>query len=111
MMVGARLKSLPHWDDQSVSILEPTATRRLQTAQHAPTDWVSDYLQVDALFPATCASLVATPMSSEVQFRHREPDLSIAIRRASNAIATAALLYKELAVSASDLLRPSTYHP
>ena len=44
MMVGTRLKSLPHWDDQSVSILEPTATRRLQTAQHAPTDWVSDYL-------------------------------------------------------------------
>jgi len=35
--------------------------------------------------------------------------MSIAIRRASNAIVTAALLYKEFAISASDLLRPGTY--
>jgi hypothetical protein len=35
--------------------------------------------------------------------------MSVAIRKASNAIVTAAHLYKELAVSASDLLRPSTY--
>ncbi len=35
--------------------------------------------------------------------------MSIAIRQASNAIVTAARLYKELAVSASDLLRPSRY--
>ncbi len=32
-----------------------------------------------------------------------------AIRRASNVVVVAALLYKELAVSASDLLRPGTY--
>jgi hypothetical protein len=35
--------------------------------------------------------------------------MSIAIRRASNAIVTAARLYREFAISASDLLRPSTY--
>jgi hypothetical protein len=35
--------------------------------------------------------------------------MSIAIRQASNAIVTAARLYKELAVSATDLLRPSSY--
>jgi hypothetical protein len=35
--------------------------------------------------------------------------MSIAIRQASNAIVTAARLYKEFALSASDLLRPSTY--
>jgi hypothetical protein len=35
--------------------------------------------------------------------------MSTAIRQASNAIVTAARLYKELAVSASDLLRPGTY--
>jgi len=38
-----------------------------------------------------------------------EPMMSIAIRRASNAIVTAARLYREFAISASDLLRPSTY--
>lgn len=38
-----------------------------------------------------------------------EPDMSIAIRQASNAIVTAARLYKELAVSATGLLRPDTY--
>ena len=38
-----------------------------------------------------------------------EPIMSIAIRRASNAIVTAARLYKEFAISASDLLRPGTY--
>lgn len=32
-----------------------------------------------------------------------------AIRRASNAFVTAGYLYKELAISASDLLRPGTY--
>ncbi len=32
-----------------------------------------------------------------------------AIRRASNAIVVTALLYRELAVSATDLLRPATY--
>lgn len=35
--------------------------------------------------------------------------MSTAIRQASNAIVTAARLYKELAVSASDLFRPGTY--
>jgi hypothetical protein len=35
--------------------------------------------------------------------------MSTAIRQASNAIVIAARLYKELAVSASDLLRPGTY--
>jgi hypothetical protein len=35
--------------------------------------------------------------------------MSIAIRQASHAIVTAARLYKEFALSASDLLRPSTY--
>ena len=39
-----------------------------------------------------------------------ESNMSIAIRQASNAIVTAARLYRELAVSASDLLRPSHYH-
>jgi len=32
-----------------------------------------------------------------------------AIRRASNTFVVAARLYKELAISASDLLRPDTY--
>lgn len=32
-----------------------------------------------------------------------------AIRRASNVVLVAARLYKELAISASDLLRPDTY--
>jgi len=35
--------------------------------------------------------------------------MSTAIRQASNAIVIAARLYKELAVSASDLLRPGSY--
>lgn len=35
--------------------------------------------------------------------------MSTAIRQASNAIVTAARLYKELAISASDLLRPESY--
>jgi hypothetical protein len=35
--------------------------------------------------------------------------MSRAIRRASNTLVLAAQLYKELALSASDLLRPSTY--
>lgn len=35
--------------------------------------------------------------------------MSAAIRQASNALVTAALLYKELAVSATDLFRPETY--
>jgi hypothetical protein len=35
--------------------------------------------------------------------------MSAAIRQASNVLVTAARLYKELAVSASDLLRPSVY--
>ena len=35
--------------------------------------------------------------------------MSHAIRQASNALFVAARLYKELAVSASDLLRPTTY--
>lgn len=35
--------------------------------------------------------------------------MSAAFRRASNALVLAARLYKELAVSASDLLRPATY--
>lgn len=35
--------------------------------------------------------------------------MSTAIRQASNALVLAARLYKELAVSASELLRPSTY--
>ena len=35
--------------------------------------------------------------------------MSKAIRSASNALVTAARLYKELALSASDLLRPNTY--
>ena len=34
--------------------------------------------------------------------------MSTAIRKASNVIITAARLYKEFAVSASDLLRPAT---
>ncbi len=35
--------------------------------------------------------------------------MSTAIRQASNVILNAARLYKEFAVSASDLLRPATY--
>ena len=35
--------------------------------------------------------------------------MSTAIRQASNAIVTAARLYKEFALSASELLRPATY--
>lgn len=35
--------------------------------------------------------------------------MSAAIRQASNAIVGAARLYKELAISASDLLRPASY--
>lgn len=35
--------------------------------------------------------------------------MSTAIRQASHAIVAAARLYKEFAISASDLLRPSTY--
>lgn len=35
--------------------------------------------------------------------------MSAALRQASNALVTAARLYKELAISASDLLRPATY--
>lgn len=35
--------------------------------------------------------------------------MSRAIRQAQNALITAARLYKELAVSASDLLKPDTY--
>lgn len=35
--------------------------------------------------------------------------MSTAIRQASHALATAARLYVELAVSASSLLRPGTY--
>ena len=35
--------------------------------------------------------------------------MSTAIRQASNALVTAARLYRELALSASDLLRPSSY--
>lgn len=38
-----------------------------------------------------------------------EPFMSLVIRQASNAIVTAARLYKEFAISASDLFRPSTY--
>lgn len=36
--------------------------------------------------------------------------MSQAIRHARNALVVAALLYKELAISATDLLRPETYH-
>lgn len=36
--------------------------------------------------------------------------MSQAIRHAGNALVVAALLYKELAISATDLLRPETYH-
>jgi len=35
--------------------------------------------------------------------------MNTAIRKASNVIITAARLYKEFAVSASDLLRPAAY--
>ncbi len=35
--------------------------------------------------------------------------MSTALRQASNAFVTAARLYKELAVSASELFRPSSY--
>jgi hypothetical protein len=35
--------------------------------------------------------------------------MSQAIRQASNAIIVAARLYREMAISASDLLRPETY--
>ena len=35
--------------------------------------------------------------------------MSTALRQASNALVTAARLYKELALSASDLFRPGTY--
>ena len=35
--------------------------------------------------------------------------MSAAIRQASNTLVIAARLYKELAVSASELLRPSSY--
>ena len=35
--------------------------------------------------------------------------MSSAIRQASHAIVAAALLYKEFAISASELLRPGTY--
>lgn len=35
--------------------------------------------------------------------------MSAALRQASNAFVTAARLYKELALSASDLFRPETY--
>jgi len=36
--------------------------------------------------------------------------MTVAIRKASNTLVLAAQLYRELALSASDLLRPSTYH-
>lgn len=35
--------------------------------------------------------------------------MSTALRQASNALVTAARLYKELALSATDLFRPSSY--
>lgn len=35
--------------------------------------------------------------------------MTVAIRHATNTLTCAVALYKELAVSASDLLRPSTY--
>jgi hypothetical protein len=38
-----------------------------------------------------------------------EPEMSSAMRQASNVIVTAARLYKELALSATDLLRRSSY--
>lgn len=37
--------------------------------------------------------------------------MTVAIRKASHTITIAFQLYKELAVSASDLLRPSSYRP
>ena len=52
-------------------------------------------------------SLSARPGAG--QDHHEESPMSAAIRQASNVIVTAALLYKELAISASDLLRPGTY--
>lgn len=41
--------------------------------------------------------------------RPMEPFMSTAFRQASNAILTAARLYKEFAQSASELLHPGTY--
>jgi hypothetical protein len=35
--------------------------------------------------------------------------MTVALRKASNTLVIAARLYRELAISASDLLRPSTY--
>lgn len=35
--------------------------------------------------------------------------MTVAIRKASHTLTIAAQLYRELAISASDLLRPSTY--
>jgi hypothetical protein len=43
---------------------------------------------------------------------NRQPEdafMTVALRKASNTFIIAAQLYRELAVSASDLLRPSTY--
>jgi hypothetical protein len=67
-------------------------------------------LRPEGGFPATQHRPTATPLSSEILDRtEQESSLSAAIRQASNAFVTAIHLYKELAVSASDLLRPSTY--
>jgi hypothetical protein len=41
----------------------------------------------------------------------RSPPMSTAIRQASHVVILAARLYRELAVSASELLRPGTYSP
>jgi hypothetical protein len=36
-------------------------------------------------------------------------EMPLALRKASNTVVLAAQLYRELAISASDLLRPATY--
>ena len=79
---------------------------------------VSDNFEAEAFFlprRPPCRSLPYPSEANTSQPPMRRPKLSmeflmsIAIRRASNAIVTAALLYKEFAISASDLLRPGTY--
>lgn len=75
---------------------------------------ISNNLHSVAFFPATQTAFATLPLASDAHafvYRQRpmESMMSTVIRQASNAIVIAASLYKEFAVSASDLLRPSRY--
>ena len=80
---------------------------------------VSDYFVCEGdVFSATHGAVTVTTFKSEepsTQKNSRDPSplsestMTIAIRKASNALVTAAHLYKEFAISATDLLRPSRY--